>query len=235
MDLNQVVAPGLYRQPTFGLATLQLNYPLAGISGLLEVTETLGSTNVLQRYTVFGGGANGSARLIYARRNNGGTWDPWRAFTSTRVDQTAGRAIYQWDELNAREQLIYGDTGWRDISTLMVNGFLGSLLIRRMGNTVTLRGSVRCPVGTASMNGTFVSVLPTSFTPGSSAPWVFFPVRSNVGTTWFTLYRKQPELTFEGSPTVGDANETRFEISFSTTDAWPTTLPGTASGSIPAL
>jgi hypothetical protein len=75
-------------------------------------------------------------------------------FAASRVDQTAGRAIYQWDDLNQREQLIYGDTGWRSIAldptygVAAAGNYFGgangaavdasSIRIRRIGNIVHL-------------------------------------------------------------------------------------------------
>ncbi len=232
-DLNNITTPGQYRQNNAANATLVSNYPLASSTGFLDVWSfDSGATGIIQRFQPFGN-VGESVSGYYQRRKNGAAWGTWVHYSKARVDQAAGRAVYIWDDLNSREQRVYGDTGWRDISTSLANGFLGALAVRREHGAVTLRGTVRCPPGTASMNGTFVTLLPTGFYQNTNAPWVFFPARSNVGSTWFTLYRKGGELVFEGSPTVADGNETRFEVTFSCAEAWPTTLPGTAIGTIP--
>lgn len=227
-DLNDYKTPGSYRTTT---TTSISNLPALFV-GTLTVWQNNNATPMFwQEYTPV---TSGGAQLFWRRAlGPSQVWGPWRVYASTRVDQTAGRVIYQWDDVNLREQIIYGDTGWRDITSLMSNSFLGNVLVRRVGSTITVRGSVKCPVGTTSMNGIFLSALPSGFA-GASSPWIFFPVRCNGNPGFFTLYKRAAELSFETSPVVTELMETRFEVSFSTVEAWPTTLPGTASGSIPA-
>jgi len=224
-DLNNITVPGLYRQSLSTSATPDRNYPSAS-SGTLEVFEGQNSADLTQRWTPWGGVSAVGRNMFIRRRDGAGTWSTWVVYMSGRVDQTAGRAVYLWDHLNNRDQLIWGDTGWRTIT--LDNGFRTTLMLRRFGSTVTIRGAIACPTGTASMNGTFLTTVPTGFGPGTGT-WVFYPVRSNVGSTWFTLYRKGNELAFEGSPVVADGNETRIEVSWQTTDTWPTSLPGTGT------
>ncbi|QBZ73253.1 hypothetical protein SEA_MRGLOOPY_1 [Arthrobacter phage MrGloopy] len=230
-DLNTITAPGVYRQS--GAPSAGLNYPVLDL-GVLLVHQSSTTPWLFQEYTPTATTAGPRARVFYRRVLVSGVWSAWQAYASTRVDQTAGRVIYQWDDLNQREQIIYSDTGWRDISSSLANGFLGSLLIRRQGGLVSVRGAVRCATGLTTMNGIFLAALPTGFL-ATGSPWTFYTVRCNGSSTFFTLYKRGAELSFEYSPVVQDVYECRFEISFSTTDAWPTALPGTASGVIPNL
>lgn len=219
-SFDTLTTNGLYFNPVANVAMA----PGPGSTG--GHLEVIGAASwILQRYTPMS-----EPRSVYSRvRNSSLTWLPWYTENATRVDQTAGRVIYQYDNVNNREQMIYGDTGVRIIP--MDNGFNGSLSIRRTDSTVTLFGVVRRPPG-GSLNGVFLAAVPAGFAPTSGA-WTFMPVRHNAAMNWFTLYRRSTELMFEGSTGDLDGTECRFEVSWTTSATWPTTLPGSASGSIP--
>ncbi|ALY08998.1 hypothetical protein GORDON_23 [Arthrobacter phage Gordon] len=222
-NLNDLTAPGVYSVaiPTLANDSALQNYPMHEAGSMWITTSNAGSV-VVQQYTT-------NTKGMYVRRRFSGTWSAWRFFGQSRTDQTAGRTMYQWDEINQREQLVYGDTGVRSIP--MDNNYLGTLQIRRLGNQVYLNGAIKRPVG-GSINGTFLISIPDGFKPQAVA-WTFFPVRHSPTPNWGTLYRKAYELVLEGLTGDTDAGEARFEISWSTVQAWPTVLPGTASGSIP--
>ncbi|ALY09404.1 minor tail protein [Arthrobacter phage Joann] len=228
-DLNTIITAGTYYQSDALTGTLARNYPKETIAGTLMVLQGSTSNLVKQIFYPYNGAFQG--RVFYSRQYNTNAWSGWAVHSSTRVDQTAGRAIYLWDDLNNRDQLVSGDTGVRSIP--MDNGYLGSLFIRRQGYTVTLNGAVKRPPG-VSINGTFLISIPDGFKPQSVA-WTFFPVRHSPNPSWGTLYRKAYELVFENLTGDTDAGEARFEISWTTVQAWPTVLPGSASGTIPNL
>ena len=48
----------------------------------------------------------------------------WKNVPSQRVDTTAGRAVYVWDNVNNREQLAFGDTGYRALCTWTTAGVI---------------------------------------------------------------------------------------------------------------
>lgn len=217
VDLNSLVAIGVY-----GVGQGSANLPIAAAGTCAVTPSTFGT--IIQTVTT-------NLGSVYIRRLYTGTWSPWRNYSSTRVDSTAGRVFYTYDPTNNRDQLTSGDTGWRDVSSLLSNGFTGSLAIMRSDRWVSVRGEIGCPVGATSMNGIFAS-LPGGFGPGSG-PWIFYPVRSNANGIWFTLYRQANVLVFEASSVVSDSSRVRFEIVYASTEAWPTTLPGTPIGSIP--
>ncbi|AZS07980.1 hypothetical protein SEA_GREENHEARTS_1 [Arthrobacter phage GreenHearts] len=223
-DLNDYKTPGVYRTTT--TANI-LNLPWAFV-GTLTVWQNNNATPMFwQEYTpVTSGGAQ-----VYWRRAFGPTqvWGPWRSYTSTRVDTTAGRAIYQWDDLNLREQLMYGDTGFRQLT--LENGYLGGLYLRRWGSMVNLTGTITRPVG-GSLNGIFYSQIHIGFRPQNSN-WVHHPVRHSNNAAWFSFYRKYTEFTFENSTGDSDAAQVRIDVTWMTVDPWPTVLPGIASGTIP--
>lgn len=219
-NLDTVTAVGVYSQPTAANATLALNYPVAA-EGSLTVAG-VGSVRT-QQYTVTAG--TGAVRGTYIRRYSGSAWEAWQFLPSQRVDQTAGRAIYTWDHLNQREQLIYGDTGWRDISGLLLNGWTGTVFLRRLGHTVFLRHNA---LNRASATGANFMTVPAGFASGASDALsiVTRPVTGSTpaygslsgGTLGYTLTDGEPRAS---------------QLSWPTTDAWPTSLPGIASGTIP--
>lgn len=215
-DLNTIITPGVYHQATPASATLARNYPAASLQYALTVLPGGGSIRHQELVVASGPGA-GYAK--YARIYTGVAWTSWQAIPVQRVDETSGRAIFTWDYKNNRWQLIYGDTGWRDITASVgsvVTG--GSVFVRRYGATVfiTLLGV------TVPINGTVAGALPIGF---RIAHAVALPTPYGSITTWDT----NGNLAFSALGTgryVG--------VTFLAGDTWPTTLPGTPVGSIPS-
>lgn len=234
LDLDTVTTPGLYYQASTALAMSTANhYPpmndMAGSArGVLEVESWSGGAAVIQRFTRIGSGGNATGgiqrpRVTYVRYREG-VWSEWSVLANARVDNTAGRVVYLWDEQANREQMVYGDTGWRNLP--LINGFNRTLQVRREGGIVTLLGNVRRPPG-GSINGEFAVIPPDLVGTGS---WIYHPVRSNANPSVGALYRKNDLLSFTdlSETNVVDVTEVRFEIQWSTTKPWPATLPGTS-------
>jgi hypothetical protein len=167
----------------------------------------------------------------------------WRAITRQRVDNTAGRAIYQWDDTAGREQIIYGDSGWRDISSLLPAGLAKSASVntftpalRRVGSTVML--NLFLDVTGAGLTSV-VPVLPLGF---RSKPAVSRPSSMYIDT--FSTARALPATDLPWYLSSASVRTTAalpinstimLTTSWYTTENWPTTLPGVADGSIPSL
>lgn len=167
-----------------------------------------------------------------------------------RVNETAGRTVTAWDYLNNREQLIYGDTGWRNInvsSAASVTGTIrdpekpGTLRLRREGRTVTARIS---DVGLAAggSQGVLFSAgdIPQGFRASSDGPFVNLRDLTMGYATYHTAYASASSIrwmsfwtgsTLSQSRPVGGAASGEF--SWITDDPWPTSLPGTAVSVIP--
>lgn len=228
VSLDTIITPGLFRttNPTF--ATTANKYPLTGANGTCALEVQLHSTGaILQRFNPVFGVASG--KVIYQRTLFSGAWTPWHAFNSTRTDQTAGRAIYQWDDLNNREQLIYGDTGWRNIAPLLVDGTIvgNGLNIRRVGYWVDITVNAWKPGKTGP--SALLAELPNGFRTINT--------REIVARQGTSIVHPQMDYLLSGI-TVNSADATNavsFTYGFSTRDQWPTTLPGTAVGTIPNL
>ena len=189
----------------------------------------INSGAAIQRITAQSGGGVQSARGQWIRRMNSSIWDPWRFMPTQRVDQNAnvGRTIYTWDDINNREQLIYGDTGIREISSLLANGWTASSIkLSRVGHIVDVNIS-DLVTGTS----TTVAQLPSGFRPPTALPVMGRPASNTDVPCYGTL---------DGSGNIGlivgrTFNARSFQATFRTTDAWPTSLPGTAVGTIPNL
>jgi hypothetical protein len=220
-SFDNLITSGLYFNP---VANASVAPGPTGVGGHLEV---IGAANwIYQRYTPMG-----DTRGTYLRaRNSSNIWTSWRIVDATRVDQTAGRVIYQWDDVNQRDQMIFADTGLRALTP--ENSYVGSVYLRRYGSVVTLIGTLQRPPG-GSLNGKFITI-PAGFGPASTA-WIYTPVRHNGSSSVFWIYRQNTDILFSDSQagTETDSSQVRFEVSWTSNSVWPTTLPGTAVGSIP--
>lgn len=143
------------------------------------------------------------------------------------VKQDAGRVITAWDYLNNREQLIYGDTGIREVTALS-KATSGKVKLSRQGNMVWLYlEDVKVetiPDGnTAVMNLFDAYGLPSGFRPGAT---YWFPAAANHSGT----DRRQFAVASSGwVPIYYRAANTdiyRACFVFPTPEPWPAVLPG---------
>ena len=134
----------------------------------------------------------------------------------TRIDTTVGTRVF------AGDTMIYGDTGWRDVSdTTLVEVTEARLFIRRIGNMVyytadSLRlandvppgeGIVTIPVGFRSVR---------AFRVGSGATY-------ELNAAVYSSGGGMELHTREGV----QAGRRRFYLNWVTDNPWPTSLPGT--------
>lgn len=225
-NLNAVITPGLYYPLAGTDITSANNFPVVGTGGYLEVVRwSAGSPNyVIQTYHVRGEGAANNpigSRGFYRRvTNDAVAWSKWSFFGPQRVDQTAGRAIYAWDDINNREQLVWGDTGWRDLTPL--SGTAAWVRLRRQDGLVS--------VWIADWaNGTSADIvaLPVGFGTGTNSMVAFWGLRGGSATN---LIVSGPSAVIQATPSASGFSAM---VTFPTIQSWPTTLPGTAHASIP--
>lgn len=134
--------------------------------------------------------------------------------TRLRFSEAAGRTATAWDHINQREQLIYGDTGERNIASLFTaGGTHGGFTLRRVGHTCTLTLYNWAPAAAGSGN---VAVIPVGFRPGVTYGVPAQGLSSRIQVT--------------GSGNVQAYNWTTSAVVASvvwvTSDPWPTSLPG---------
>ena len=146
------------------------------------------------------------------------------------TDESVGRRLFQWDANNSRWQQTFGDTGWRSVTDLLVNGWLTSadrITIRRQNNVVTL---MLGDMDGSSATTDVIMTLPSGFRPN----WQYnVPSYATSGATSSRSVNAvhTGNVTWYGTPRPTYENAL---FTYLTSDAWPTTLPGTAVGSIPA-
>ncbi|MFF5793968.1 SGNH/GDSL hydrolase family protein [Paeniglutamicibacter sp. NPDC012692] len=160
------------------------------------------------------------------------------------IDQSSGRVVKIWDYLNNREQLIYGDTGWRTTTPPVGQGAVdglwtdgtGTIQYRRVNNTVYVRfEGVGFLAGAPAGN----YLTPANFLPPGFRTWyserkkhylanVNGPINYEISVYQTSRLRVGPTVPGTG------LNALQGTLDFTTDEVWPTTLPGTAVGSIPA-
>ncbi|ASR84121.1 hypothetical protein SEA_WHEELBITE_28 [Arthrobacter phage Wheelbite] len=233
-DWNTLTTSGLY-WTLGGDYSSFVNAPVLNVPGgqaLMVHVVARGATILNQRVTLT---TTSTIAQVYIERSQiTGNWGPWRYIPSvTLKDDTTGRTAYLYDWINNRSQIVYGDTGRRNISnmapaeTTFSGG--GKLAIRREGSTVDIYCVGWMP-GAAGTVHLLASGLPAGFRPSNSR-------------VWWGAQNGQPVLctmSFDGSTIaiISNAATTHpigFSFSYSTTDVWPTTLPGTADGAIPNI
>lgn len=161
----------------------------------------------------------------------------WEALARITIDQSAGRVVKVWDYLNQREQMVYGDTGLRNITSLCVGLTSGTVHIQRTGATVIMRlDSVKVSdqAGAYSM-----IIIPSGGIPsGFRTPFTdWYSVPADEGTITPAEQRRlavasNGTLYIYNSPKTADS--LTFTAVWPTSDPWPASLPGVAVGSIPS-
>ena len=114
----------------------------------------------------------------------------------------------------------YGDTGWRNVSSLLPSGWSGVIAISRAQNRVTIIGSNVRPATTGT---TGILDLPAGFRPARKTNGV--ADEAGAYRPIFALNFAPYKLEIRN---VAAANSWMdFSITYVTNDAWPASLPGT--------
>jgi hypothetical protein len=138
-------------------------------------------------------------------------------------DESVGRRRFDWDTVNNRWQMTFGETGWRDVSASIANGWTGGIYLRRSGFVVDLVARVS---STAKTSNDFYT-LPSGFTASTSGWRPMYGYNINNGAL-IGGYHKGSTL----SPNAGTSDYYIHET-WLTADAWPSSLPGSALAAIP--
>lgn len=250
-DLNTLFTPGIYSATSAAVP----NLPLA-VSGTLTITARymqgeMYGPSITQHFVPFFGVPAREGQVEYRRTFTGDAWQPWRSYVAQRVDNTAGRTIYTWDDTTNREQMIYGDTGWRTVSASTAQQPIWStttLRLRRVGNLVDFVFLGTGPIDPAVLGldiqgfrAIHADDIPSAFRPSANA--------YNMGFGRFTqasgsatprqyvmcVMNASGGMHFEKDETAPNgvllSASSSIYVSgcYTTNSAWPTILPGTAS------
>ena len=153
-------------------------------------------------------------------------------------DESVGRRKFDWDDVNNRWQMTYADTGWRDVralaTTVPAEGTLAVLQVRRVDNLVRWRIAYGSTAGVVRVDQIIpAGGIPAGFGVDVSHENDAFGVmdRSGFDTP------KRFSITSSGAFNVRNdntvASNARGAMTYLTAASWPTSLPGTAVGSIP--
>jgi hypothetical protein len=235
-SLDTLTTAGEYRI-TWG-ATVAQGAPFENFYGTVQVWARAGGavTQVAQKHNAL----SADASQMWQRTQTGAGWGVWFAYSAAlwEADGTRGRTLKMWDPINGRWNLIYGDTGTRDITALVtwpsgVSITSGSrVLMRRVlwDVTVWIEEGLEAsgPVASAAM-----VMLPAGFVPNAQGDTSPIYMRNNLSQVGMvqTLITGQMSIAFSGS--TGAGANTRFRHTFKTSNTWPSTLPGSAFGTIP--
>lgn len=211
---------GLFRQPNGANSSVALGYPHEKFSGIIKSTNW-GATEIIQEATPIPLSVTTGIVGTYQRGYRSGWWSGWAFIPKQRVDNTAGRAIYTWDDTAEREQLIYGDTGERDVSALLSDA-TGTAIMRRRGYNVVIDLIDVKP--TTALGEHNILVLGNGYRPAQRERKLYVP-KATTGAISSVF------ITTGGAIRIWATNTAdlyRMSFSFNTTDPWPTTLPGLA-------
>lgn len=240
-DLNTVITAGLYVQGSAASTTTVLNYPMDGWQGWVEVM-TSSASRIIQRATAISSSVLGSTapyRNVWYRTYVSGTWSPWAPITmdglgigspegvliarvGTHYTDTAGiNGAWRWLKKTGTGatgwKVVDGDTGTRNISASLLNGWTGFVTIRRTNYTVEIYVTTLNGVG---LGPSQFLTLPDGFKDnGASASAPPSGVPSG-GLTAVAVQYSTGAVTTVQRPSAGT-----WRHIFTTTDAWPTTLP----------
>lgn len=236
--LDTVTTPGAYRQSNTARATTAQGYPEDGSPITMFVqTSGTGGAGLVQRVIVTArAGRAGMGEWIRTRGTSAESFSPWRFSPVIEVDQSVGRVYRAYDHINARLQMIHGDTGRRNITatgTTTTPFVGGSLILRRIGWTVSLE-LVNLFIGgqLASTNYVFDGMLPVGFRSPGASRLALAQVVASSGL--LTVYGSGSDRIVITPGTTSPLYQT---VMWQTTDAWPASLPGVPAdaGGIPNL
>ena len=148
------------------------------------------------------------------------------------TDESAGRRLFQWDANNARFQQTFGDTGLRDITASMnaISGVTWNYMYaRRNGSLVEIRGKMTT---TGAIGSSAAYTVPSGFiyhNSVSNQAWTGFRTVGVTDSAMLSTTVGGTSLAFQASA----AGLYAIDCVYTTTDAWPSSLPGSAVGSIP--
>ena len=166
---------------------------------------------------------------------------PGSTYTDTAVTCGAVRWVKMWGTSNTGWTVLYGDTGWRDIKSLLDSFWdsTSNIQLRRIGKTVCLRSSGLKvgdnPTGARSVAKQLFSdknTLPLGFRNnawGRAQGFVIVNSGGNDEVGSIYSYRAAYDLSVRAVPGTGNwtkGDSCSFNLSYVTENDWPTVLPG---------
>ena len=142
-------------------------------------------------------------------------------------DATTGRYAVQGPNGTVEQ----GDTGWRDVSADLTNGFTGTLLVRRVGNMVSVRLSFDASAKTDDsfyVRPTGVGFDAGGATVANTGNRGFWALNNSTADTDVSEWFSPGGAAGASLKTSSVLGANYGEATYATDDAWPSSLPGTA-------
>lgn len=158
---------------------------------------------------------------------------PGSEYTDTAVTCGAVKWIKMWGTGNTGWTVLYGDTGWRDVSTLLINGWknkVNHMTVRRINCKVILRFPFVGLDGSAATKPVFMT-LPDGFKyrNGSNYGAIGTITVGNGFELGTNANLQIVSKDFDSFSTKPSSLDMTGELSWTTDDAYPSILPGTAA------
>lgn len=170
-----------------------------------------------------------------------GTGSPQSVVTaivgSTYIDTAATTGAIKWIKAsgtgNTGWVVEHGDTGWRNVSASLNATFLtanpnATMFLRRVGDTVRLSYKAGASP-TFTTNYAQVYAIPSGFRPGSAyeTPLMMLTSAAAPGAAFKAAYFDASDL--KSGNTWASGTQYWGDATYTTTDAWPSSLPGSAA------
>ena len=177
----------------------------------------------------------GDIKHIYGTGQPNGRFSapPGSTYTDTAVTCGAAKWIKMRGTNNTGWTVLYGDTGWRDVSTLLLNGWKNKanhMTMRRINCKVILRFPFVGLDGSAATKSVFLT-LPDGFKyrNGSNYGAIGTIVVGNGFELGTNANLQIVSKDFNSLSTKPSSLDMTGELSWTTDDAYPSILPGTAA------
>ena len=185
----------------------------------------------------------GDIQRLYGTRQPNGVISapPGSTYTDTAVTCGAVKWIKMWGTSNTGWTVLYGDTGWRDIKSLLDTFWdnTSNIQLRRIGKTVYLRSSsLKVGDNPTGARGTVKQLLldkdgmPLGFrynSWGRAHTSVIINAGGDDQIGSMYSYRAAHDFAIRGVPGAGNwtkGDSCSFNMSYVTENDWPTVLPG---------
>ena len=117
------------------------------------------------------------------------------------------------------------DTGWRRVAVTGA-GWSGNVLLRRNGNTVAIAADASNLTAPAAGQDT-ITTIDSGFRPGGDGYTFIQTYNLASGLNWVALASATGVVNFFATRSAG--NGIALSATYATSDAWPTSLPGSAA------
>lgn len=198
------------------------------IGSYLQVQRSTG------RFTIYNTGAGAGLRLGSGGPEiMSGTGSPEGVVTAPvgsiwfQTDSTVG--VSHWRKAsgtgNTGWVVMAGDTGWRDVSADILNGWTGTVKLRRVNERVMVQALAMN--ADAATNVAYLS-LPTGFVADTSDGYVGSAYNTSTNATLYHIIGSTGALRLPYT-SLSAGQTARGNMTWTTAQSWPSSLPGSAA------